>query len=131
MINRPTNDLETNSLIKTLERLVDGGFLNNCRVVVDYHWSRSSRFFRDICSMNNLEKLHLIDCKLSLEQLPQLFQSCPKLIELYFPLTCKKFEMDEEFKNQLRSGFQKIQRLYLVKFTMYRASWPVIQEMLT
>ena len=46
------------------------------------------------CLMENLETLDLLGCKLTLEQLPRVFSSCPKLVELYFTT----------FKRQLGNG---------------------------
>jgi hypothetical protein len=132
-INSPGNNSAKKSLLKILERLVDGGYLkNNRHLVVKFNWSCSSRFIRDICSMKNLEKLSLWDCELALEQLAQLFWSCPKLVELSLkPFLCTRLGMDKKLKNHLRPGFQKLRRLELNDCRIYMNSWPVIQEMLT
>jgi ribosome-binding ATPase YchF (GTP1/OBG family) len=96
------------------------------------------RILRDICSMNNLEKLDLIYNELTLEDLAQLFRSCPKLTKLQltsFQLNKQEKDkdegLDEELKHQLRSGFQRLQHLHLIKCVICSDSWPIIQEILT
>jgi hypothetical protein len=88
--------------------------------------------------MNNLEKLDLIYNELTLEDLAQLFRSCPKLNKLQltnFQLRKEEEEkdegIDEELKNQLRPGFQRLQHLNLIECVICINSWPDIQEMLT
>ena len=125
-----------------MEYLVDRGFLENNRLLrVSLDWltmGANYRILRDICSMNNLEKLDLIYNELTLEDLALLFRSCPKLNNLQltnFQLNKQEKEkdegLDEELKNQLRPGFQRLQHLNLIKCGICSDSWPVIQEMLT
>ena len=115
----------------TLDRLEAGGFLKNNRqmIVVDY-WPSFQRLCRVLRSMTDLETLSLLEWKLSLTQgLPQLLRSCPKLTELRLKLVeSQKLKMNEEFKNKLRSGFQRIRLLDLYWGI---ESGPVIQEILT
>jgi hypothetical protein len=78
--------------------------------------------------MTHLEKLSLLEWKLRLtEHLPQLFRSCPKLTELHLKLD-DWLKMDEEIKDELRLGFQRI-RLFEVHWDI--SAWPVIQELFT
>ncbi len=125
------------SLLTILKRLADGGYIkNNRQWIMSVGWSRGPWLFPVIRSMNNLEKLHLFECNLTLtEDLPQLFQSCPQLkdlrIRLFDPnrVECERLkQMNEHPKNELRSGFQ---RLRLLKFYWGIDSWSVIQEIFT
>jgi hypothetical protein len=109
------------SLLTILKRLADGGFLkNNRQWIVCQRWTRGPWLNQVIRSMSNLEKVHL-ECNLTLtEDLPQLFRSCPTLAELRVRLfdpsgvERERFKrMNEDFKNELRSGFQKLRRLEL------------------
>jgi len=118
-----------------LERLKDGGyFQNNRRMFVKFDRQIIARLMRVICSMNNLEKLHFLECNLTLtEDLPQVFQSCPKLTELHIQLSDPEGvererlnKMNEHLKNELRSGFQR-----LVKLHWIIVSCPIIQEIFT
>ena len=93
-----------------------------------------ARLFQVIRPMNNLEKLHLLECKLTLiEDIRQLFRSCPKLtglrVRLFDPnrVERERFkQMNEELKNELRSGFQRLFELHWII-----DSCPVIQEIFT
>jgi hypothetical protein len=114
-----------------LERLADGGyFQNNREVIVNWCWPSVPRFSRFLHPMTKLEKLSLLKWDLTLtEDVPQLFRSCPTLTELHLRLfESQKVEMNEELKNELRSGFQRLQLLELHWFI---DSWPLIQEMFT
>jgi hypothetical protein len=119
-------------LLNILQWLAEKGFLENTRqLIVTYNFSCSPRFVDVICSLENLEKLDLLGCKLSLEQLPRVFSSCPKLVELNLsPLTCHNWEMDKKLKNELRPGFHRL-RIFKFECDIDNDSWPVIQEMLT
>ena len=110
--------------------LADGGFLaNNRQWIVDVGWLRGPWMFQVIRSMNNLEKLSLLKCKLTLTDVSQLFRSCPKLTELHLGLfDRRKLEMDEDQKNLLRPGFQRL-RLFELEWGI--ESYPIIQEMFT
>ena len=98
-------------------------------IVVDY-WPSFQRLCRVLRSMTDLETLSLLEWKLSLTQgLPQLLRSCPKLTELRLKLVeSQKLELNEELKNDLRPGFQ---RLKIFEFKWKIESGPVIQEILT
>jgi hypothetical protein len=120
-----------------LDRLADGEcFQNNRRMIVKFTRPFISRLFRVIRSMINLEKLHLLECNLTLtEDLPQLFRSCPELTELRIRLSDldqlereRLTKMNEDVKNELRSGFQRL-RLLELHLTIY--SCPKFQEMFT
>jgi hypothetical protein len=93
-------------------------------------WQFIHPLFRVLRSMNNLEKLELLNLELTLtKNVPQLFRSCPKLTEMRLKLAeTQKLEMGEELKNELRSGFQRLRRLEL---DWDIDSWLVIQEMFT
>ena len=123
------------SLVTILKRLAAGGFLKNNRQWIDYNWSRDPGFFQIILSMNNLEKVNLVCNLTQTEDLQQLFRSCPTLTDLRVGLfdpnqvERERFEqMNEETKNELRSGFQ---RLRLLKLYWYIDLCPEIQEILT
>ena len=118
-----------------LERLADEGcFQNNRRMFVKSVRPFIARLFQVIRPMNNLEKLHLLECKLTLiEDIRQLFRSCPKLtglrVRLFDPnrVERERFkQMNEELKNELRSGFQRLFELHWII-----DSCPVIQEIFT
>ena len=103
-------DLEDESSLIILERLADGGyFQNNRRMFMKFDSPFITRLIRVIRSMKNLEKLHLLQCNLSLtEDLPQFFRSCPKLTDLRVRLSDpkrvdrKRFNrMNENRKNEL------------------------------
>ena len=84
-----------------------------------------------ICSMKNLETLHLLNYQLSPEALAHMFQSCSKITDLRFMATEDEMsKMDEHLKNQLRPSFQRLRLLGFLCF-LDNDSWPVIQEMLT
>ena len=116
--------------LSILKRLADGGFLkNNRQWILDVGWSRGPWMFQVIRSMNNLEKLSLLECKLTLTDVSQLFRSCPKLTELHLSLFGRQnSEMGEELRNVLRPGFQRISLFQLV---WEIDSWPVLQVMFT
>jgi hypothetical protein len=112
----------------TLERLADGGFLkNNRQMIVILRWPSFPRFCQVVRSMTKLEKLEILDSKLTLTQdVPQLFQSCPKLTELRMKLVeSQNLEMNEDLRNDLRSGFQRLQ---LFELDWEIDGWPVIQK---
>jgi hypothetical protein len=113
------------------ERLLEGGFLtNNRRLSVTCGSSYIPQYCRDICSMKNLESLNL-HAEMNLEQLLPLFLSCPKLVELGLKLIVReKPEMDEQQKNVLVIGFQRLKVMNL-QSRINNDSWPVIGEMLT
>ena len=116
---------------QVFERLVEGGFLtNNRKLSVRCHLSHFPWFQRYICSMKKLEILTL-SCGMKLEQLLPLFWSCPKLVHLNFELIAsEKLELDEQQKNVLIQGFQRLEHLRF-KSHIDNDSWPVIREMLT
>ena len=116
--------------LSILKRLADGGFLiNNRQWIVDVGWSRGSWMFQVIRSMNNLEKLSLLECKLTLTDVSQLFRSCPKLTELRLMLfDNQKVGTGEELKNELRPGFQRLRRF---EFDWDMNSGQVVQEIFT
>jgi hypothetical protein len=118
------------SLLTILKRLAVGKFFKNSRQwIVSYGLPRDPWLFQAICSMIHLEKLSLSECKLTLTDLPQLFRSCPKLTELHLMLFDRQnVEMNEELKNELRPGFQ---RLRLVELKWDINSWQIIQEIFT
>ncbi len=80
--------------------------------------------------MTHLGKLNLLDWHLTLAKgVPKLFQSCPTLIELRLRIVkSQELEMNEELKNELRPGFQ---RLRLLELKWHIDSWPVLQEIMT
>jgi hypothetical protein len=116
---------------QVFERLVEGGFLtNNRKLYVRCHLSHFPQFQRYICSMKKLENLTL-SCEMKLEQLLPLFRSCPKLVRLNFKLiSSEKLELDEQQKNVLVQGFQRLEDLWF-KIHIDNDSLPVIREMLT
>jgi hypothetical protein len=114
-----------------LEQLVDGGYFQNNRQIIVPScgcWPSIPRLFQKILSMTNLEKLLYLELRLA-EDLPQLFRSCPKLIELRLKLVeSPKLEMNEKLKNELQPGFQ---RLRFFELEWGEHSWPGIPEILT
>ena len=119
-------DLEDESSLIILERLAESGyFQNNRRMFVKFDSPFITRLIRVIRSMKNLEKLHLLQCNLSLtEDLRQLFRSCPKLTDLRVRLSDpkrvdrKRFNrMNEILKNELRSGFQRLVVLHWITYS--------------
>ena len=116
---------------QVFERLVEGGFFtNNRRLSVTCHWSLAPQYCRDICCMKNLEILNL-NCEMKLEQLVPLFWSCPKLVKMALELIVReKLEMDEQQKNVLVQGFQRL-KFFHFEGHIDNDSWPVIREMLT
>ena len=115
----------------TIERLVEGGFFqNNRQMIVSLHWPSLPRLLPVLHSMNNLEKLSLLEWKLTLTQdVPQLLRSCPNLTELRIKLVERqKVEIGEELENELRPRFERL-RLFELEWDM--DSWLVIQEMFT
>jgi len=122
--------LQDKSCLNTLEWLVDRGyFQNNLKMILSSWWS-SIPLFQVISSMTHLEKLSLLKCNLTLtEDVPQLLRLCPKLTELHLSLSeSQKLEMDEDLKNELRPGFERL-RLLELKWDI--SSLPVIQEIFT
>ena len=83
----PYYELTDKKRLTILKRLAAGGFFkNNRQMIVEGSWSRPSihRFYQVVRSMADLEKLSLLNWKLRLTQdVPKLFQSCPKLSELH------------------------------------------------
>jgi hypothetical protein len=127
----PYYELTDKKRLIILKRLAAGGFFkNNCQMIVEisWRWPSISRFYQVLPSMAHLEKLSLLNWKLRLTQdVPKLFQSCPKLSELHLKLD-EGLEIDEELKNELRSGFQRIR---LLELHWDISAWPVIQELFT
>jgi hypothetical protein len=123
------DDLKYKSHVMILNRLVDRGLLKNNREMFA-SYCPVPLIFRVICSMTQLEKLSLLECQLTLtEDVPKLFRSCPTLTELHVGIDeSQKLEMNEELKNELRSGFL---RLRLLELDWYIDSWPVIQGIFT
>ena len=129
--------LHDDSFLKILELLAEEGYLQNIRQFLCYltsaitlNFSRSSRFVELICSMTNLQTLDIVGRELTPDVVARVFQSCSKLTNLHIWIhNCKTLEMDEHLKNQLRSGFQRLRRLYLEY--PHNGTWPAIQEMLT
>ena len=80
------------NLINILGRLAVEGYLQNNHELGLCGLHRSP-LVEVICSMENLEKLD-VECSLTLKDLPHVFQSCSKLIELDFRPDCQLFEMD-------------------------------------
>jgi hypothetical protein len=117
-------------LLIILKRLADGGFLvNNRQWIVSVGWLRDPWLFQVVRSMNNLEKLNLLGCNLTLADVPQLFRSCPKLAELHLMLVeNRKVEMGEKLKNELRPGFQRLRHF---EFDWDMNPRQIIQEILT
>ena len=126
-LTRPADE----NIFSILKRLSGEGYLKNIRQLEVDRVIRSPLIVELICSMKNLETLDLRDQELTLDSLAHVFQSCSKLTSLYVATNeYKTFEMDEHLKNQLRSGFQRLQLLQFECF-FDKDSWPVIQEMLT
>ena len=114
-----------------LERLVDGGFFqNNRQMIVYWYWSPEPWLLKVIFSMNNLQKLDLLNWQLkpTKEDLACLFRSCPKLTELHLTLNDWQNEMNEDLKNELRSGFERLQ---LFELEWFINSWPGFHEIFT
>ena len=126
-----TFSYEQESRLITLERLANGGyFRNNRQMIVNSRWQSVPQLLQVIRSMADLETLSLLEWKLTLTQnVPQLLRSCPNLTELRLNLAEKQIvEMNEEIKNELRPGFQ---RLKICELTWDKNSCPIIQEMFT
>jgi hypothetical protein len=129
-------DLKDMNRLITLERLANAGhFQNNRQMTAILCYDCNPRLLLVIHSMTHLEKLILWECvNLTLtEDVLQLFRSCPKITELRISLfdpkrvECQRLnEMNEDAKNELRSGFQ---RLVELDWTVY--SCPVFQEIFT
>ena len=114
------------NLLKILELLVDEGFLkNNCElgmpsadgIIAPFERALGSRFLQVIYSMNNLEKLDIMEYDVTVADLARLFQSCPNIILLHlklFRIFTLDSENDPKSQNQLRLGFQKLQHLKIV-----------------
>ena len=112
-----------------------GGFFKNNRQMIlegSWSWPCIPRFYEVLRSMAHLEKLSLLNRKLGLAQdVAELFRSCPKLTELHLKLDDwlnDRMEIDEELKNELRSGFQRIR---LLELHWGNFAWPVILELFT
>ena len=124
--------LPDESLFKSLERLAAEGLLqNNRKLIVTFEGPCSSRFGEVICSMKNLEKLHLINYELIPEILAHVFQSCSKITDLSIKITeDETLKMLEHLKNELKPSYQRL-RYFDFQCIIDNDSWPVIQEMLT
>ena len=118
------------TVFNLLNRLIDGGFFNNNRQLFVSNWFSSSRLtFKLVCSMKNLETLNSLDLNCAtLEDLQCLFRSCPKLTNLHYTLPARQ-ELNEDLKNELRSGFQRLGHLS-IDCRMDNNSFLVIREML-
>ena len=111
------------NLLKILELLVDEGFLkNNCELVISSAdcmvaqfegRTLGSRYLQVIYSMNNLEKLVILEYDMTVADLAHLFQSCPNIIHLRLKLFRQDlWDMKDDLSlNQLILGFQKLQLL--------------------
>ena len=113
-----------------LNRLVDRGLLKNNREMF-VGFCHVPLIFRVIHSMTHLEKLSLSEWTLTLtEDVPKLFRSCPKLTELHVGIdeSQEKLEMNEDLKNELRPGFERL-RLLVLESSIH--SGQIIPEILT
>ena len=114
------------NLLKILELLVDEGFLkNNCELVMSSAdcvvaqfegRTLGSRYLQVIYSMNNLEKLDIMEFDMTYRDLARLFQSCPNITHLHLKVVCQDIwnTKDDLSQNQLRLGFQKLQLLEII-----------------
>ena len=120
------------SLFTILEWLAAQGYLqNNQQFVVKYDCSHTSLFVKVICSMRNLKTLLLRGNELTLGNLAHVFQSCPQIANLFLTnFKYTMFEMSEQLKNQLRSGFERL-RCFAFVSSIDEFLWPVIQETMT
>ena len=113
------------SLLKMLEVLVDEGFLkNNCElgmpsadgIIAPFERALGSRFLQVIYSMNNLEKLDIMEYDVTVADLAHLFQSCPNITHLHLKVVPQDIwnTKDDLSQNQLRLGFQKLQLFEII-----------------
>ena len=127
MIIGPDDNTATacKNLLKILELLVDEGFLkNNCELVISSadcmvaqfeRRTLGSRYLQVIYSMNNLEKLVILEYDMTVADLAHLFQSCPNISHLRLKLFRHDIleSKNDLLQNQLRLGFQKLQHLQI------------------
>ena len=105
--------------LKILARLAEEGIFENVsQLIVKSKRLFSPRFFQICCSMSNLEKIEIRNPNVQFADVAHFFRSCPNIIELKlvnmkvaFPFG--EFEIDEDLKNQLKLGFQRLQRVEL------------------
>jgi hypothetical protein len=123
-------EVSIGSDINFLNRLIAEGFFNNNRqLAVSHCHSFSYLTYKLIRSMKNLETFHSSYLSyVTLEDLACLFRSCPKLTQLHFRLP-ERQELGEDLKNELRSGFQRLEHLS-IDCHMDNDSFLVIREML-
>ena len=127
------NEALQSKCYEIFKRLVDDGVLkNNLEMSVTcYSWSHIPQLLENICSMKKLHTLELSNCEITLEQLSTLFRSCPDLVELSMELDVEqKLEMDDNLKNDLRRGFQKL-KILIFYGHIDNDSWPAIKEIVT
>jgi len=115
-----------------LERLAEKDFFqNNRKLYVLSLWPLSPLLLRVGRFMNNLERVDLSECDVTFENLAHLFRPCPKIVKLNLKLLpLKKWKMNEDLKNKIRLGFQKLRYIVLQSY-IDNNSWPVLQEILT
>jgi hypothetical protein len=81
--------------------------------------------------MRNLKTLRLWGNELTLGDLAHVFQSCPQITNLFLDnFRYTMFEMSEQLKIQLRSGFERLQ-CFAFESSINIFLWPVVQETLT
>jgi len=122
--------------LKILERLAQEGIFDNVsQLIVKAEKLFSPRFSQIVCSMSNLEKIEIRDRKVQFADLAHFFRSCPKLIKLKladmnvdFPMG--KFKIVKNLKNQLKLGFQRLERVQL-KCNVQYDSWRMFLKILT
>jgi predicted nuclease of predicted toxin-antitoxin system len=117
-------------LLQDLELLVDKGFLkNNCELVMPladwiapFHGRPlGRRYLQAIYSMNNLEKLDIMEYDVTFADLANLFQSCPNIIHLRLKLVGQdSFDSEEDLsRNQLQLGFQKLHHFEIAGYILH------------
>ena len=132
-LRRPINVRKpSHSHLKIFEQLAEDGFLRNNRSLTVFESiPRRKKFFLSVCSMSNLEVLEMHDCKLIFDDLALLFKSCPRLTKLCLnPFKCNKLGWDQDMKNSLKPGFQRL-KFFRLEGYVPEDSWSVIQEIFT
>jgi hypothetical protein len=102
------------SLLNIFEQLVDEGFLkNNCELVTQFGMPWGQRLLQALQSMNNLEKLDIMEHDVTFADLAHLFHSCPNITHLNLKLVRqdKRNRNEDLSQDQLKLGFQKLKHL--------------------
>jgi len=95
------------------------------------YWLPADVLVQSIVEMINLQELSIQDTKISLANLPQVFEACQKIVKFSFSLTEKNLDqyqkgvMNEVSLDWMKKGFAKVTHLKIFTFITLSAEYTV------